>query len=78
MPLPILLPELGAGGHSLRISSWFVEPGDVVEAGDCLAEVLTGGMTCDVPTPIAGRITALEKEIDAVVQSADVLAWIEP
>lgn len=77
-PIPIILPDLGAGDQPLRLSAWFVEPGDEVEPGDRVVEVLVAGMTCDIPSPAAGRISRLEKELDANVHPGDVLAWIEP
>ena len=76
--VPIVLPDVGAEQHVLHVSSWFIEVGDWVEAGDRALEVLMSGVTCDVPCPCAGRLVRIEKEMDSVVHPGDVLAWIEP
>jgi len=77
MQTPILLPELGVGDEQIRVSGWFVEPGDSVEVGDRVVEVLLPGMTFDVAAPGAGVFLKSEKFLDAVVSTGDVLGWIE-
>lgn len=76
-PLPVPLPDLGTSGQPVSVSAWFVEPGDAVEAGDSILEVVIPGITCDVVAPAAGRISRLEKEIDATVLPGEVVAWID-
>ncbi|MBI3864444.1 MAG: hypothetical protein HY290_21390 [Planctomycetia bacterium] len=83
IPLPkssvaIVIPDVGAGGAVLRVSAWYVEPGDSVDAGEPVLEVMIPGVTCDVPAPIAGTITRLDRPLDAVVAPGDVVAWIVP
>lgn len=77
-PVPVILPDLGASGSPLRISNWFVEPGDDVLAGDAILEVLLPGVTCDIPAPVSGRIDRIAKDVEATVQTGDTLAWIVP
>lgn len=76
--VPVTLPDLGAAGQPIRISAWFVEVGDEVTLGESIAEVLVPGITCDVPTPVSGRVIQIDKELDNPVVPGDVLAWIEP
>src|SRR5262245_53023745 len=64
MPTPVKLPDLGTAARAIRLSAWFVEPGDRVDAGDRLLEVLISGVTCDVTAPVAGVVTRLEVDID--------------
>lgn len=73
----VALPALGTAGEAVFVSAWFVEPGDSVEAGEPILEVVTAGITCDVCSPAAGRISRLTKEIDAPVLAGDVVAWVE-
>ena len=73
----IPLPDLGAGGEPVRVSAWFVDPGDLVEAGDAILEVVVPGLTCDVSSPVSGRIVRLVQEIDDLVRPGDVVAWVE-
>ena len=77
-PVPVPLPDLGTGDEQLRISAWFVEVGDPVEAGEPIVEVMVAGVTCDVCSPAAGRISRALKNLDAVVVPGEVLAWITP
>ena len=76
--IPVVLPDLGTAGAAVRVSAWFVEPGDDVEAGDPILEVVTPGVTCDVCSPASGRIDRLVSAIDAPVLPGDVVAWLEP
>jgi pyruvate/2-oxoglutarate dehydrogenase complex dihydrolipoamide acyltransferase (E2) component len=77
MSIPIVLPELGAGGADVRVSSWLVDLGDEVDAGDRVVEVLLPGATFDVPAPAAGILTGIARPVDSVVRSGDTLGWIE-
>jgi pyruvate/2-oxoglutarate dehydrogenase complex dihydrolipoamide acyltransferase (E2) component len=76
--IPVVLPDLGTDGAAVRVSAWFVEPGDDVEAGESILEVVTPGLTCDVCSPVAGRIDRLVGALDALVLPGDVVAWLEP
>lgn len=75
--VPVPLPDLGTAGETVRVSAWFVEPGDEVDAGDPLVEVVIPGMTADVCSPVSGRVSRLVKGIDAIVRSGDIVAWVE-
>lgn len=75
--MEIRLPELGTG-ETVRVSCWLVEPGDPVDQGDRVVEVLVPGMTFDVPAPVDGVLTRIDKPPDTAVVSGDVLGWIEP
>jgi pyruvate/2-oxoglutarate dehydrogenase complex dihydrolipoamide acyltransferase (E2) component len=77
MLAPVRIPDLGAGGQPQRLSAWFVDPGELLERGDRLFEVLIGGVTCDVAAEIGGRLSRIEKPLDAPVSPGDVAAWIE-
>ena len=78
MAVPIELPELGAEDGLVRVSSWFVELGDRVEAGEQVVEVLLPVMTFDVSAPSAGVLKCIEKSLDATVKTGDILGWIAP
>ncbi len=76
--VPVPLPDLGTGGEPVRVSAWFVEVGDPVEIGEPILEVVAPGITCDVCSPASGRIRRVLKDLDAPVQSGDVVAWVDP
>lgn len=77
MRTPILVPEVGAGPAPIRVSCWLVEPGDAVEQGDRLVELLLPTVTFDVSAPVAGVLSYVEKAFDAVTEPGEVLGWIE-
>ena len=54
-----LLPDLGEGLTEATIVSWHVAVGDEVELNQPLAEVETAKALVELPSPRAGRITAL-------------------
>lgn len=76
--IPVVLPDLGTAGTAVTVSAWFVEPGDDVEAGEPILEVVIPGVTCDVCSPATGRIDRLVSAIDARIMPGDVVAWLEP
>ena len=80
MSQAIVLPDLGAGADesNVRISAWLAEPGEMILQGDRIVELLIPGMTFDVPAPVSGRLTRIDKFLDAAVSAGDVLGWIEP
>ena len=78
METPIVLPDLGAVGESIRVSAWLVNEGDTIEFGDRVVEVLVPGMTFDVSAPTAGVLARIEQPVDSVIAAGDILGWIQP
>jgi pyruvate/2-oxoglutarate dehydrogenase complex dihydrolipoamide acyltransferase (E2) component len=77
MLTPITIPDVGSGEAPLRLSAWFAEPGDAVEAGDRLLEVAISGMTCDVRAAGCGRLVRVEKQLDEVVIPGEIVGWVD-
>jgi pyruvate/2-oxoglutarate dehydrogenase complex dihydrolipoamide acyltransferase (E2) component len=77
MRSPVILPDLGAGNEELRVSCWLVDLGDAVDAGDRIVEILFDGITFDVTAEQSGIVARIERHLDSVVRSGDVLGWIE-
>jgi 2-oxoglutarate dehydrogenase E2 component (dihydrolipoamide succinyltransferase) len=76
--IPIVLPELGIAGVAVQVAAWYVEPGDAVDQGEPILEVMIPGITCDIPAPAAGIITRLAQPLDATISPGDILAWLAP
>nr|WP_270408402.1 dihydrolipoamide acetyltransferase family protein [Brachybacterium paraconglomeratum] len=57
-----LLPDLGEGLTEATIVAWQVKVGDEVTRNQALAEVETAKALVELPSPRAGRITALHAE----------------
>lgn len=77
MPIPLLVPELGAEKLPVRVSTWLVDLGDRILAGDRVVELVLPGMTFDVSSTASGRLVRIEKYSDAPVQTGDCLGWVE-
>ena len=69
------LPELGEGVYEAELVRWLVQPGDTVRRGQPLLEVLTDKATMEVPSPFAGKITALRGERDELVSREQAEQW---
>lgn len=54
-----LLPDVGEGLTEAEIVQWRVEAGDVLEINDVLVEVETAKSIVELPSPYAGRVSAL-------------------
>jgi pyruvate dehydrogenase E2 component (dihydrolipoamide acetyltransferase)/2-oxoisovalerate dehydrogenase E2 component (dihydrolipoyl transacylase) len=72
------LPELGEGVYEAELVSWHVQPGDVVESGQNLIEVLTDKATMEVPAPFAGTIESLHAKPGDTVNVGDVVLDYQP
>jgi len=77
MAVPILLPDLGENAGPLRVSCWLADPGDSLEEGDRVVEVLLLGVTFDVCAPATGVLIAIAQANDAEVAPGDILGWID-
>ena len=75
MQTPIVLPDLGA--DPVRLSVWFVDPGDRVYEGDKVVEVLSNGATFDVPSPVTGRFVEKKAHPDDRLVPGQVLGLVE-
>ncbi len=70
------LPDLGEGTVSSEIVVWRVRVGDVVAEDAPLAELATDKAVLEVPSPVSGRIIALQGEPgDSVAVGADLVIF---
>jgi pyruvate/2-oxoglutarate dehydrogenase complex dihydrolipoamide acyltransferase (E2) component len=61
-----------------QVTSWWVRPGQMVNAGDTLATVGAGNMRRGIVSPIAGKVRALTVREGATVQAGATLAYVQP
>lgn len=52
------LPEIGEGVIEGEIVRWLKQPGETVAANEALVEVMTDKATIEIPSPLAGAVTA--------------------
>ena len=50
-----ILPDVGEGIVEAEITEWYVKPGDKVDDGDLIVDIMTDKATVEVPSPEAGR-----------------------
>jgi pyruvate dehydrogenase E2 component (dihydrolipoamide acetyltransferase)/2-oxoisovalerate dehydrogenase E2 component (dihydrolipoyl transacylase) len=72
------LPELGEGVYEAELVAWLVKPGDAVNRGQNLVEVLTDKATMEVPSPFAGTIESLSAQPGQQVKVGDVVLTYTP
>jgi len=74
----VTLPELGEDApDKAQLSFFYGEPGDPIEEGDSLAEMVTDKATFDVPCPVSGTVKELLVEDGDEVEVGGKLAVIE-
>src|ERR1700692_762352 len=70
-----LMPDLGEGLTEGEINRWLGGEGDVVVVDQPIAEITTEKAIVEVPTPFAGRVTALHGgEGDSIVVGAPLIS----
>jgi pyruvate/2-oxoglutarate dehydrogenase complex dihydrolipoamide acyltransferase (E2) component len=77
MRSPLNIPDLGSGDEPIQLCGWLVDQGDLVLAGDIVAEVLIPGVTIEIIAETSGRLIEIVKPIDSKVSPGDVIGWIE-
>jgi len=56
------LPDLGEGTVEAEIVEWHVAPGDVVNEGDLIVDVMTDKANVEVPAPVDGTVLRVNGE----------------
>jgi pyruvate/2-oxoglutarate dehydrogenase complex dihydrolipoamide acyltransferase (E2) component len=74
---PLTVPECGVMGVPVRVSLWLVPEGADVLEGDRVVELLVGGATIDLESPVAGRLVAQFVDEDEVVTPGAVIGEFE-
>ena len=73
----IVLPDLGAGAHPIRVVQWLVDRDSEVLAGDRLLEVAATGVLFVVNAAYGGVLRSQQVVSDALVMPGDVLGVME-
>ncbi len=72
------VPELGEGVYEAELVQWKVQPGDAVQAGQNLVEVVTDKATMELPAPFSGRIEQLLAGPGQMVRIGDPILAYSP
>ena len=73
----LLVPDLGPLPAPLAVSLWLLPAGARVTAGDRVVELVAGGATIDLESPVSGRLVARLVDEDEAVAPGTVLAEFE-
>src|SRR6267154_2299273 len=74
--MEILMPQLGETVAEGKISKWFKEAGDPVQAGDNLFEIETDKTSMEVPATFAGTLSVINLHVGDVAKVGAVVAVI--
>lgn len=75
MRRPIVVPPVGPA--RVRLSVWFVRPGDSVYAGDRLVELLVDDATFDVSSPADGRLAEKSAQPGDALTPGQTVGYLE-
>ena len=76
--IDVKLPDLGEdAGNEARVAFWYVDPGEQVEEGDDLVQMLTDKATFDVPSPASGKVAELVADEDQEVKVGETLCRLQ-
>ena len=73
----IKLPDVGEGITEAEVVEWHVSVGDAVEEDDLLGAVMTDKAAVDIPSPVAGIVSALGGEIGDILAVGSDYVCIE-
>jgi pyruvate dehydrogenase E2 component (dihydrolipoamide acetyltransferase) len=74
--MDVLMPQLGETVAEGKITKWFKQPGDEVKPGDNLFEIETDKTSMEVPSTVAGSLTAINVGVGDVAKVGAVVAVI--
>jgi 2-oxoglutarate dehydrogenase E2 component (dihydrolipoamide succinyltransferase) len=77
MSTPVRLPNLGAEAAEARVVSWLRAVGDVVAAGEPIAEIETEKATVELEAPVAGTLAEILVPAGAEAAVGATLATID-
>lgn len=72
----IPMPTLEAAGSDLTVAAWLKQPGDHIQAGDVVAEVLTDKVNIEITSPVTGVLETIVAQEGQTVVAGDVLARV--
>lgn len=76
MPMNVLMPQLGESITEGTIVRWIKEVGDKVERDEPLFEISTDKVDAEIPSPIAGILTAINVAAGETVPVESIVAVI--
>ena len=72
---PVELPA--QAGKVATLKKWLKQPGDPVEAGEPLAELIAGKLNLELASPARGKLARQEAQEGATVRKGQPLCWLK-
>src|ERR1044071_2165895 len=74
--MDVLIPQLGETVAEGKITKWFKQAGDEVKPGENLFEIETDKTSMEVPSTVAGKLSAINFKVGDVAKVGAVVAVI--
>jgi len=72
----IVVPDLGEGSSGITLGAWLRAPGECIEAGEVVAELITDKVNTEVQSPRSGVVEALLVDEGDVVEVNQTIARV--
>ncbi|MCL6454954.1 MAG: 2-oxo acid dehydrogenase subunit E2 [Alicyclobacillus sp.] len=72
----VVMPKLGLTMTEGTVATWLKQPGDVVEAGEAIAEIETDKITYTLEAPVDGRLVRIDLAAGESAPVSQPIAWI--
>ena len=76
MPTDVVMPQMGESIFEGTITKWLKRVGDAVQIDEPLFEISTDKVDAEIPSPVAGVLTAINFPEGATVEVDTVVAVI--
>ena len=78
MSQEVVVPDFGEVTSEITFGAWLKQPGEVVQAGEVIAEVITEKVNAEIPSPVSGTVEELLVEEGEVVVVGQPIARLAP
>jgi len=72
----IVVPDLGEVSSEITLGAWLKAPGERVEAGEVVAELITDKVNTEIQSPLSGVVEALLVDEGDVVEVNQTIARV--
>lgn len=75
--VPVTIPKIGLTAEEVTVDRWLKEPGESVNKGEQIAELMTDKAVVELEAPDSGVLTEITVERHGVVPIGATVAYIE-
>src|SRR5438270_371860 len=76
MPTEVIMPQMGESITEGTLTKWLKKVGDTVQRDEPLFEISTDKVDAEIPSPVAGTLSAIKAEAGQTVAINTVVAVI--